>query len=838
MSTALSKLISQWRSEPTIGGNVTKWHQEPPSPGTFADLPETMEPRLAAAFAQLGFGKLYSHQKQAWDLLQAGRHVGVVAGTASGKTLCYNLPVLDALLRDERARALYLFPTKSLAADQLSKLEDWLSALESGPELVAALYDGDTRVSDRPHIRKKARIILSNPDMLHIGLLPYHTKWAEFFANLRFVVLDEMHTYRGAFGSNVANVIRRLKRICAFYGAAPQFVFASATIANPKQLAEGLIEMPVEIIDQDGAPHGPRTFMVYNPPIVNQDLGIRASVLQEAVQLTSDILAQDIQTIVFGRTRRNIELMLTNLRAAAPGDPETIRGYRSGYLKKERRAIEEGLRNGEVRAMIATTALELGVDIGGLEAAVLAGYPGTIAATRQQAGRAGRSDEPSLVVLLLYSNPLEQYLARNPDYFLEGSPEHALINPDNLVILLAHVRCALAELPFRSGEAFGSVAAEDVEELLQELAGAGQAHHSGDKYFWTADTSPALEVSLRGSGTDSFVLQSHEAGNTILVGQIDPVGAFSLVHPEAIYIHEGRTYFVDQLDLDERVAQMHPVDVDYYTVPIHKITVEAMEIYQQEMSTGGEKHYGRLQIQDEVHRYEKVHWTMNEAPGGGELDLPPYTINTLGYWFAFDDHAVDAIREKGLWRNDPNDYGPHWEEVKLVVRARDDYTCQNCLLPENGRAHDVHHKIPFRTFASQKEANRVDNLVTLCPKCHRQAETMVRVRSGLSGLGFLLGHVAPLHLMCDPHNLGTHYDPKADFAGGKPAIAFYDNFQDGIGLSQKLYEIHDQLMAQALDVVIACECKDGCPACVGPGGELGEGSKQQTRAILEALTGK
>ena len=837
MSAQLDRLLAQWRNEPTIGGNITKWHKIAARAGKFVPLPDEIHPELARTFAQLGYEQLYSHQREAWDHLQSGGHLGVVAAAASGKTLCYTLPVLDSLIRDPQARALYLFPTKALAADQLDEVQGWIEELGEGAKIAAGLYDGDTRPGQRPQIRKNARLLLSNPDMLHVGILPFHTKWAEFFAKLRYVVLDEMHIYRGAFGSNVANVVRRLKRICKFYGSNPQFILASATIANPKQLAERLVEEAVHIIDQDGAPHGPTDFLVYNPPFVNEELGIRAGVLQETVQLASDILEQDIQTIVFGRTRRNIEIMLTNLRAAAVQESEQIRGYRSGYLKAERREIEEGLRSGEVRGVIATTALELGVDIGGLDAAVLAGYPGTIAATRQQAGRAGRSDQAVLVVMLLYSNPLEQYLARHPEYFLEGNPEHALINPNNLMILLAHVRCAAAELPFQRGDAFGAIPADTVEELLLELTQAGQLHQSGDKFFWVSDAQPAIEVSLRGSGAGAFALQSFEEGEVRLVGQIDPVGAYSLVHPEAIYIHEGRTYFVDELNLEDMTARMHPVEVDYYTVPIHKVSIEVQEVFEQAPTKAGEKFYGNLLIQDQVERYERVSWMANESPGGGEVDLPPHTIDTYGYWVAFEPDVVNSIREQGLWRNDANDYGPDWARIKDEVRERDEHTCQNCGLPEDGRAHDVHHRIPFRTFARREDANQLGNLVTLCPKCHRLAESMVRVRSGLGGLSFLLRHVAPLHLMCDTHNLGVHYDPKADFAQGQPAIALYDNFQDGIGLSQKLYEIHNELMRQALEVVQGCQCKDGCPACVGPGGEQGQGSKAETLAILKALTG-
>jgi DEAD/DEAH box helicase domain-containing protein len=441
------------------------------------------------------------------------------------------------------------------------------------------------------------------------------------------------------------------------------------------------------------------------------------------------------------------------------------------------------------------------------------------------------------VVLLLYSNPLEQFLARHPQYLLERNPEQALVNPNNLKILHAHLRCAAYELPFRQGEAFGSVPAEEVEEILQVLAEAGQVHESGGKYFWMAEGYPALEVSLRGAGEGSVVLQSYEEATWKLIGEVDPIGAHSLVHPEAIYIHEGRTYFVDELNLEENIAKMHPVEVDYYTYPVHRTTIEVQEELDEGAARGGVRHYGRLLITDQVHRFEKVNWTLNEMPGGGDLDLPPVNLFTVGYWFAFDDNTANVLRERGEWRSDPNDYGPNWDAIKQQARERDNYSCQGCGAPEDGRAHDVHHRQPFRAFASAAEANRLDNLVSLCPACHRQAENMVRVRTGLGGLAFVLSHLAPLFLMCDSHDIGVHSDPKSDMAEGAPIIAIYDNTPDGIGLSRRLYEIHDEFMLRARELVSECDCADGCPACVGPGGELGQGSKKETLAILGVLTG-
>ena len=832
---SISKLLAHWRAEPTVGGNVAFWHQEPARPAAFTPLSQNIHPGLAAAFAKLGYSQLYSHQAQAWDLLQSGLNIAVVTGTASGKTLCYNLPVLDRLLRDKQARALYLFPTKALAYDQRNELETWLGAIDAARDVPVATYDGDTPTHHRSHIRKQARLLITNPDMLHYSILPNHTQWAEFFGNLRYIVIDEMHSYRGVFGSHVANVVRRLSRLLKFYGAKPQFVMASATIANPQELAERLVEQPVTVIDRDGAPRGARHFAIYNPPIVDSDLGLRASLIQESVRLVSDLLAYDVQTILFGRTRRMVEVMLKTLREGTKDSAERVRGYRGGYLVSERRAIEAGLRSGELRAVVATNALELGVDIGGMGATVLAGYPGSIAATWQQAGRSGRGADSSVALFVASSNPLDQFLARHPDYLMGRTPEHVLINPDNLLILLSHLRCAAFELPFSRGENFGSINGERVLEFLNVLAESNELHVSGDKYFWMAEGQPSRAVSLRGVGSDSVVIQAETDEGWQLVGEVDRFGAMWLVHPDAIYIHDGATYFVEKLDLDEHVAYLRPIEGDYYTVPKSRSTVSLIAENNNDPVRGGTKHFGEVNITQEIIGYDKIQWSGMEKPGGGELDLPPMELNTFGYWLSLNETTVDDLRERGLWTNDPNEYGTNWNTLRDLVRARDQYTCQVCGLPENGRPHDVHHKIPFRTFTSLKEANQLDNLIALCRNCHRRAETIVRIRSGLAGLSFVLQHLAPLYLMCDPRDLGVFSDPKSDLADGAPVVMVFDQMGDAMGFSQRLFEIHDELMRSAYELVRECGCQDGCPSCVGPGGEQGQGSKRETLALLEAL---
>jgi DEAD/DEAH box helicase domain-containing protein len=818
-------------------------------------LPDDLHPALQSALRAGGIPELYSHQATAWRRAQAGENLVVVTGTASGKTLCYNLPVLDRLLRDPQARALYLFPTKALAQDQWAGLELLTSGLRAQLGPGASLpgigaYDGDTPNHQRPALRKNARLILSNPDMLHTGVLPHHTAWAEFFANLRFVVIDEIHIYRGVFGSHVANVLRRLKRVAAFYGAFPQFVLTSATIANPVEFARKLVEQAVALVDEDGAARGPKQFVIYNPPVVNQDTGLRRSALQESVRLAEDLLAYNIQTILFGRSRRTVELILTYLRERAAGnstsdlaDPqEQIRGYRSGYLPQQRRAIERGLRQGQVRAVVATNALELGIDIGQMGASLLVGYPGTIAATWQQAGRAGRGQELSLAMLVATADPLDQFLASHPDYLFERSPEAALINPDNLLILLEHLRCAAFELPFRRGDGFGSLPPDQVSEFLDFLSQSGEVHASGERYFWMADQYPAQTVSLRSASSDTIQLQvwgpetETEGIAPIVIGQVDRISATWLVHPQAIYLHDGRSYYVEELDLVQKTAKLRPNFGDFYTLPRQETTVALIEQFDQAQVAEGTKAHGEIKVTTQLVGYRKVRWYTHENLGNGAIEMPPSELLTTGYWLSLAPETVDRLADQGLWSNAPNQYGPNWPTQRDLARQRDEYRCRVCGAPEDGRSHHVHHITPFRAFENYLQANQLANLITVCPPCHRRVETNVRVRSGLAGLAFTLGHLAPLFLMCDSGDLGVHSDPQSPLADGQPAVVIYDHIPAGIGFSQRLFEIHDELILRAYELVASCKCSDGCPSCVGPGGENGSGGKQEALAILKELT--
>ncbi|MDD2694330.1 MAG: DEAD/DEAH box helicase [Anaerolineales bacterium] len=851
---SISRLLEHWKSDPTVSENIVAWRTTPARQPRHAPIPAGVHPRLASALRQMGLVELYSHQAEAWERLQRGENVIVSTGTASGKTLCYNLAVIDNLLRNQEARALYLFPTKALSQDQASTLRLLLGSLNEDSSGQAGMswgiYDGDTPTNTRKQIRNQASILLSNPDMLHTGILPHHTNWADFFSNLSFVILDEVHIYRGVFGSHVANVLRRLKRIAQHYGARPRFILTSATIGNAVDLAQRLVEEPFNLISEDGSARGAQHFLFYNPPIVNSELGLRSSVIQESIRLGSDLLAYDVQAIIFGRSRRTVELILAFLQQSMAGEPASqtsheaeslVRGYRSGYLPGQRRSIERGLKTGAVRAVIATNALELGIDIGRMNAAVLAGYPGSIAATLQQAGRAGRNDEESVAVLIASSDPLDQYLARHPDYFFGRSPEKALLNPDNLLILLNHLRCAAFELPFHLKEGFGRVEAQDAQEILDVLTQGNQLHFSKDHYYWMADQYPAQAVSLRSASPQTVQLLLDQAGRQATIGTVDYLSAHWMVHPGAIYLHEATPYQVETLDLEEGIAHLCQSSYDYYTEAQQQTQITLAEkLYERLLQCEGAETpigYGEIIVHSQVTGYKKMRWEPRELIETCPLDMPATELQTSACWITLGEELVERLRQQNAWKNDPNEYGSQWKALRLQARARDRYRCRICGMPESGREHDVHHISPFRNFSDPQLANRLDNLLTLCPACHRRAENAVRVRSGMGGMAYLIGHLAPLYLMCDARDIGVLSDPQSTLAEGQPVILIYDQVPAGIGLSNQVYEIYPELLSAARETILACACQDGCPSCVGPGGENGKGGKAETLAILDGIMG-
>ena len=598
----------------------------------FADFPQTIDSRLREALAAKGIERPYTHQALSWNGIASNENVVVVTPTASGKTLCYNVPVLSALAADSSSCALYLFPTKALAADQLEEFNGLGDAL--GNSVRAFTYDGDTPQSARRSIRRTANVVLSNPDMLHTGLLPHHTRWARFFEHLRFIVIDELHTYRGVFGSHLANILRRLKRIAAFYGSNPIFVCCSATIANPKELAESLVEERFALVDDNGAPSGEKHFVFYNPPVVNEQLGIRRSYINEARRMALAFLTRGRQTLVFANNRLATEVLTRYLKEATgrlPGGRSPIRGYRGGYLPLERREIERQLREGEVLGVVATNALELGIDIGSLDAVVLAGYPGSIASTWQRSGRAGRRQDTSMTVLVASSAPLDQYIIQHPEYFFEGSPEQAHVNPDNLEILIGHVKCAVFELPLQDGEAFGPHEIGDLCRFLEEV---GVVHRAGGAWHWTSESYPANAISLRNVTSDNFVVVDL-SGSSEVIGEVSFPAALSELHEKAIYIHEGRLYHVERFDFDERKAYVKRVECGYYTDAIEHVQVKELEGFDDDRIGPAVANHGEVRITKRVVGFKKIRFHTNESVGDGKLSMPEQEMHTTAFWLHF-----------------------------------------------------------------------------------------------------------------------------------------------------------------------------------------------------------
>jgi DEAD/DEAH box helicase domain-containing protein len=766
---------------------VTASRRLPAVAASHAPFPDEADPRLRAALAARGIEQLYTHQAEAFEYVLAGRNVVTITPTASGKTLCYNAPVLDAILKDPSSRALYLFPTKALAQDQLAELHALAelvmqqaahaepgAPLKDVPEIGVFTYDGDTPSDARRAIRGKAHVVLSNPDMLHSGILPHHPRWAKLFENLKFVIVDELHAYRGVFGSHLSNIMRRLQRICRHYGSDPVFICSSATIANPRELAEGLTGRSFELIERSGAPRGEKFFLFVNPPVVNAQLGIRRSYLSEARRVALEFLKNKLQLIVFAQSRLATEILTTYLKDAYQGPPgaaDVIRGYRGGYLPNRRREIERGLREGEVRAVVSTNALELGIDIGALDVSVMAGYPGTIAATWQRAGRAGRRSTRSAAVLVASSAPIDQFIVRHPSYFFDASPEHALINPDNLHILLDHVKCAAFELPFAMDESFGE---ENVQEVLAVLAEEGFVHAADGQWNWTHESYPADAVSLRSVSSDNFVVVDTTHGERV-IAETDFTSGPAMLHEKAIYIIEGQLFQVERLDFDGRKAFVRSVDCDYYTDAITYTKVTILDTFASVMGDDRwaiRASHGEVHVVSRVVGFKKIKFYTNENVGSGELDLPEQQMHTSSYWLTIPAVVMQALR-----------YGA------------DDR------------------------------------------------------RDGVIGLSFAMRHVAQLLLMCDRSDVGVSIDggslDRVTRTGGKggvpealqaePNVFIYDNYPGGIGFSRPLFEMHETLLARTRELIAECPCESGCPSCVGPEGNTGPRAKAVALEILSGL---
>ena len=764
-------------------GEITAWVKIPAKPGSFTDLPDNLCSPLSAALKQRGARRLYSHQAEAFDLSQRNQNTVVVTPTASGKTLCYNLPVLEDLLRNPQHRALYLFPTKALAQDQLAELRELIAAI--GAPIGVQTYDGDTPADQRRKIRLEARIILTNPDMLHSAILPHHPKWIHLFQNLRYVVLDELHTYRGIFGSHVANVFRRLRRLTRFYKASPQFICTSATIANPGELAQRLVGEEVQLVQRNGSPAASKELILYNPPLVNPELGLRRSAPASARRFAEIFLKQGLQCLVFATSRVKVEVLLSYLKKAIEQQPELgpkIRGYRGGYLPQTRREIERQMRNREILGIVSTNALELGIDIGSLEVCVLAGYPGFIASAWQQIGRVGRRGAHSAAVLVARNLPLDQFVAHHPEYFLEGAPEHGRIHPDNLQILVSHIQCAAFELPFEKGEMFGS---ENLEEILNFLTEEGGLLKTGDRWHWTEESYPANSVNLRNIPEENFIVFNIEAGSRA-IAEVDFDSAPELLHEEALYLCEGRQFHVDRLDYSGRKAYVRPVQVDYYTEAITYAGLRVLRVETAADSGTGVSEHGEVHLVKKVPGFKKIRFYTSENLGYGKVELPVNELHTTAYWLRADVDKLDT----DLSRDE-------------IIRG---------FL---GLAYALHHMATFILMCDIRDLGRSVG--------DRSASWFVQASTEALGFYSSGGEESDLSV--------------ESFPSFQPTVFLYDNYPGGVGFSEKLFECHDFLTQKTRDRIVECSCRHGCPSCVGPVDELGKETKQLSLTVLELLLG-
>ncbi|HOE64013.1 MAG TPA: DEAD/DEAH box helicase [Candidatus Sumerlaeota bacterium] len=650
MKSAVSEILDAFEHKNYFKSNITYKKVIPGHPPIFADFPESLSAELASVLKKRGIEKLYYHQNKAIEALGRGENIVVVTPTASGKTLCYNLPVVQSILENPEARSLYLFPTKALSQDQYKELHEITGSL--GHNIKVYTFDGDTPASARKAIRSSGQIVVTNPDMLHTGILPHHTKWIKLFENLRYIVIDEVHHYRGVFGSHFANLLRRLKRIFQFYQSKPQFICCSATIANPLELTENLVGEKFSLIDKSGAPRGEKVFYFYNPPVVNEELGIRRSSILEARRIAAYFLMNSVQTIVFARSRLRVEVLVKYLKreiSRLKGDPERIRGYRGGYLPNERHEIEEGIKTGRILGVVSTNALELGIDIGQLNAAVLAGYPGTVSSTWQQGGRAGRKAETSVVVLVSTSSPLDQYIVNHPDYFFGSSPEAGIINPDNLAIMASHLKCSCFELPLdETNLGFGGT---DIKPLLKHLEEGKILRYTGNRWFYTSDVYPAEEISLRSATAQNFVVLNVSKNNALLA-EVDYDSAPFLIHESAIYIHQSQTFYIDRLDWERRTAYAREVEVDYYTdaqskTDVRVLTEDAVSCINLPPPLESIV-FGDVSVITIVAKYKKIKFETHENVGYGEVHTPPNEMQTECCWFTFKEDLKDILEAKGL----------------------------------------------------------------------------------------------------------------------------------------------------------------------------------------------
>ena len=783
-------VVSALRSRAPTKDCITAHLEVPPRPAQYDPFPEWVTPGLVNALARGGVAQLYRHQRLCVDATRRGEDVVVVTPTASGKTLCYNLPVLQKILESPESRAIYLFPTKALSQDQVAALQRTLDVLDVPVRTFT--YDGDTPADARTAVRSRGHVIVTNPDMLHAGILPNHPRWRKVLQDLKYIVVDEMHTYRGVFGSHVAGVLRRLLRLCEFYGSTPQFICSSATIANPSEHAERLLGRPVTVIgpEHNGAPSGPRDILLYNPPVFNEQLGLRKGVMSQALRLASPFVEHGVPTICFTGSRLHTEVLARYLRerfCKKPGQGQRVASYRGGYLPGLRRQIEHGLREGEITCVVSTNALELGIDIGRLDVAILAGYPGSISSLWQQAGRAGRGLRRSVAIVIARNTPLDQYVINNPDYLLGAAPEHARVDPDNLMILVAHLRCALFEMPFRVGDSFGD---EDLGDMLTFLEEGGLAHRRGDTWHWASESYPADGVSLRSADAENVLIIDTSAGDRV-IAETDRLSAQTIVHEGAIYMVESQPYQVDRLDWHQKKAYVRRVVVDHFTTAMSYSKVRIMDTYVADpRPPRGIRAHGDVHVVRKTVGYKKVKLYTSENCGFGDVHLPDIELHTSSFWLTLP--------------------GP--------------------VLVESGyRGLDV-----------------VDGLLGL-GRVLRQLAAL-HLMCDVSDLGLALsdpedewvaavGRDGRLTMRSTaPFSAGDEEGPAAQLVS--PTLFLYDGVPGGVGFAEKLYALFDVLLEESRQCIVSCSCATGCPSCVGPLGEVEEGARVVATDLCDWLTGR
>jgi DEAD/DEAH box helicase domain-containing protein len=796
VESALEEIREKFKGLPARGG-VTAVKHFPAREALCVPFPESISPRLVSLLKARGFESLFSHQALAYQHAQEHKNVVVVTPTASGKTLCYNLPILNALVENPEARAMYLFPTKALSQDQLVELNRWTEKL--GDEIRTFTYDGDTPQDARRAIRSRGNLVITNPDMLHAGILPHHTKWERMFENLRYVVIDELHYYRGVFGSHLANVLRRLKRIAHFYGSHPQFILTSATIANPGELAKRIIEEDVVLVEENGAPAGEKYFLFYNPPVVNPQLGIRQSYLNETRRLARTFLRRRLQSIIFANSRLATEILVTYLKedfSKAPVGPEAVRGYRGGYLPRERREIERDLREGRLLGVVATNALELGIDIGSLDIAVLAGYPGTIASTWQRAGRAGRRQGTSAAILVASSAPLDQFMVQNPDYFFGRSPEHGYINPDNLHILLNHLKCAAFELPLQEDEKFGAF---DLPRLCQHLEESGFLHHTSDGWHWVSESYPADAISLRSISSDNFVIVDTTAEPQV-IAEVDFSSALTTVHAKAIYLQDGRQYHVERLDYDDRKAYVRQCDSDYFTDAISYTKIKILEAFDSTPSGPARKNHGEVRVNTQVVGFKKIKFHTMENVGSGELTLPEQEMHTTAYWLTLPQEMLDELPYNRTERLDGVNGLANAMQAIATLLVMCDTRDLGVAVGENQE--DRSQEPEAGSQNAEAEESEIQN-----PKSKIQNHDLRTPNPAFR---------IPIKIF-------------------EPNIYLYDKYPGGVGMSEPLFRLSETLLKNTQKLIANCPCASGCPSCVGPLGEVGEKGKEVALEILRRI---